>query len=73
MPDNIPDASNMPMYVTDGEGGTFAHFGNGAIRRISNTEKVLLRDEFKVRTISRGSDSTEAKWSAKVSETLFGV
>jgi hypothetical protein len=69
MPDKIPDQSPLPYMLGKGEDGTFAFFGNGAIRRLSNAEIVFLRDEMRVRVIDLDkTGSNEAVW---VSNVLF--
>ena len=69
MPDKIPDQSPLPYMLGKGEDGTFAYFGSGAIRKLSNAEIVYLRDEQRVRMIDLDSDgSNQAFW---VSNVLF--
>lgn len=74
MPDNIADTSTMPMYIGTGEGANpgFAYFGNGAVRRLTgNTELILLRDEFQVRTVTLSA--TDITRAGAISDTLFGI
>ena len=37
------------MLARGDDGGRFAYFGNGAIRRLPNTEVAFLRDECRVK------------------------
>jgi hypothetical protein len=71
MPDVIPDTSPMPYVLGTHTSGTFAYFGNGAIRRLSNTEIVFLGTESKVRKVSL--DAAAASHAAAVSKALFAV
>lgn len=70
MPPLTPNPGTLPYAVVQANNGTFACFGNGAVRKLANHEIVYLRDEANVRTYHSKGDW---KWGAEISKILFGI
>ena len=49
------------MLARGDDGGHFAYFGNGAIRRLSNVEVAFLRDECHVKEFNLGRVRQQAR------------